>query len=103
MTNMLETSLEHRSCELLLRRGANPLKMGQDGMPDRLILWGNGLHFWVEFKKEKTGKLRPGQVVWKKYLERICDHVYVVDSYEFMVVLVGDFERKHGLATAHRF
>lgn len=99
----LEISLETRSCELLLRRGANAIKMGQDGWPDRLVLWGHGLHFWIEFKKPGGGKLRPGQVVIKKYLERINDPVFVVDSWEYMVVLVADFERKHGLATAHRF
>lgn len=98
----LEISLEQRCCDLAKRRGGDPVKMGQDGMPDRLIFWGHGLHFWVEFKKEKTGKLRPGQVVWKKYLERIGDKVFVVDTYEQFVGIIAGIEHEWGLGSAYR-
>jgi hypothetical protein len=54
----LETSLETRGCERLLREGAMPIKRGQDGEPDREVLWGRNLHLWIEFKKAKTGRVR---------------------------------------------
>jgi hypothetical protein len=75
----LEISLETRAVKLLLSRGANPIKYGQDGLPDRMVLWGKGRHFWIEFKKFRTGRLRAMQV-WKKYLNRIGDDVYVIDT-----------------------
>lgn len=98
----LETSLELRACIYLRRIGANPVKRGQDGEPDRQVLWGNGLHFWIEFKKAETGKLRPGQKVMAKYLRGIGDEVHVVDSFEQVKDIVDDFTIFHGGATAFR-
>jgi hypothetical protein len=98
----LEISLELRSVKLLLSRGANPIKYGQDGLPDRMVLWGNGRHFWIEFKKFRTGRLRALQKVWRKYLERIGDRVYVIDTFEEMEEVIRYWEVWCGPATAKR-
>lgn len=60
----LEVNIERRSCELiqqLLRDPDATPKHGRDGWPDRQVLLGNGLHYWLEFK-QLTGKLRAAQV-----------------------------------------
>lgn len=98
----LETSLETRAVRLLLSRGANPIKYGQDGLPDRMVLWGKGLHFWIEFKKFKTGRLRAAQKIWRKYLTRIGDDIYVIDTFEQLEQVINDWEFTHGPATAKR-
>jgi hypothetical protein len=98
----LEISLETRAVMLLLSRGANPIKYGQDGLPDRMVLWGKGRHFWIEFKKFRTGRLRAMQVIWKKYLNRIGDDVYVIDSYEQVEQVIEMWEKTYGPATAKR-
>lgn len=98
----LEVHLERRSVHHLIVVGAMPIKRGQDGEPDREVLWGQGLHFWIEFKKEKTGKLRPGQKVMKKYLEGIGDKVYVVDTFLQLLAVVDEWAKEHGPPTARR-
>lgn len=98
----LEVSLEKRAVRHLLAMGAMPVKRGQDGEPDREVLWGCCRHFWIEFKKEKTGKLRPGQKVMKKYLEGIGDLVYVVDSFSQIITITEWWLHKHGTPTAGR-
>lgn len=97
----LEISLETRSVAYLLERGAFPIKRGQGGEPDREVLWGNRLHFWVEFKKP-GGDVRPGQKVWEKYLKGIGDTHYFIDNFEALVEVVGRWELIHGPATARR-
>lgn len=96
----LETNLESRSCDLLRAHGADPVKRGQDGELDREVFWGRGLHFWVEFKKEETGRLRPSQRVWIKYKKPVGDLHYVVDTYAQMVEIVATWELIAGPATA---
>lgn len=98
----LEISLERRACTFLISRNALPEKEGFDGKPDRLVLWGDGRHFWIEFKKESTGRLRAMQKQWQKYLERIGDKVYIVDRFEQVVHIVATWEAEHGPAHARR-
>lgn len=98
----LETTLETRGCERLLREGANPEKEGQDGKPDRLVLWGRGLHFWIEFKKEKTGRKRAAQKIYAKYLTAIGDDVYFVDTYEQLLDIIETHLMLWGRPTAKR-
>jgi hypothetical protein len=98
----LETTLETWGYGRLLEVGANPIKYGQEGLPDRMVLWGRGLHFWIEWKKFKTGKLRASQKVWKKYLTRIGDKVYVIDTREQLEEVIAIWEMVYGPATARR-
>jgi hypothetical protein len=98
----LEITLELWAVKRLLEAGANPIKYGQDGLPDRMVLWGGGAHFWIEFKKAKTGKLRPAQKVWKKYLTRIGDMVYVINSRVQVEEVIAAWEWCYGPAKAHR-
>jgi hypothetical protein len=98
----LEISLENRGQAYLLREGAMPEKMGQDGKPDRLVLWGRGCHFWIEWKKPATGRIRPGQKTYAKYLRGIGDEVHFIDNFEQLVEVVQTFKLIHGPATAKR-
>lgn len=98
----LETSLETRGQKYLLREGALPEKLGQDGRPDRLVLWGKGRHFWIEWKKEKTGRVRPGQKAFAKYLWAIGDEVHFVDTFQQLVELVETWKLLYGPPTAGR-
>ena len=98
----LEISLETRGLEYLRANGCEPIKRGQNGEPDRQVLWGKNLHFWIEFKKEGTGRIRPGQKVWAKYLRGIGDKVYFVDAFEQMEEIVCRHRMVWGPATASR-
>lgn len=103
----LEINLESRSCALLTAHGAHPIKRGFDGEPDREILWGKSLHFWIEFKKEAKpgkagGKLRPRQELWKKYLIAIGDDYYLIDTFKQVADLIAIWELIYGRATADR-
>ena len=98
----LEKTLEDWGYGRLLEVGANPIKYGQEGLPDRMVLWGRGLHFWVEWKKFKTGRLRASQKVWKKYLTSIGDIVYVIDTREQLEEVICTWRFIYGPASAHR-
>jgi hypothetical protein len=98
----LETNLETRSCEALIRAGAMPVKRGQDGEPDRQVLWGRSLHFWIEFKKEKTGRIRRAQAIYAKYLRAIEDDVYFVDTFEQLMDIIETHISCWGRPTASR-
>lgn len=86
----------------MLRRHFNPLKEGQEGKPDRLILGGNGRHFWIEFKKEDTGRMRAMQKVWRKYLSSIGDKILIIDTYQQLLDYLDEWEMIYGPATAKR-
>jgi hypothetical protein len=98
----LEITLETRGCEYLIREGANPVKRGQNGEPDRQVLWGRGVHFWIEWKKEETGRIRWAQKVYIKYLHGIGDEVHVINNFVQLVEVVQRFKLIHGPATACR-
>ncbi|MCR9200710.1 MAG: VRR-NUC domain-containing protein [Planctomycetaceae bacterium] len=84
MTTPLEISEERRfvrHCESL---GLEALKLridGQDGFPDRTVFH-DGRTIYFEFKRAKTGKLRPQQRRWKKRLEQLGFEVIVPTSFE---------------------
>jgi hypothetical protein len=94
----LEATIEARSLAALRRAGAHTIKFGSEGWPDQLVLWGNGLHFWIEFKKEKTGRLRASQKARISIFRRWGDVVYLVDTYARMEQIIRDQEEKHGQA-----
>lgn len=98
----LETTLETRACAHLVHIGALPVKRGQYGEPDREVLWGGGRHFWIEFKKEKTGRRRTTQKIVAKYLTAIGDEVRFVDTFEQFYEIVWTWVLIHGTPTANR-
>lgn len=54
---------------------------GQDGFPDRSVFH-DGRTIFFEFKRARTGKLRPQQRRWKKRLEQLGFEVIVPTSFE---------------------
>lgn len=81
--------------------GADAVKRGQDGEPDREVFWGCDLHFWVEFKK-KGSTLRPSQIVWWKHKKPGGDSLYIIESREQVDYVISVWIGLHGPATAHR-
>lgn len=80
--NPRESSVEVAAIKLWLKLGAVAVrKDGREGWPDRLVLMGNGRHFWAELKTQ-TGQLRASQVEIKRQLEIGGDLVFVVRSVE---------------------
>ena len=74
---MREAGIEKKTIKALEALGCICLKVGHEGWPDRLILVGQGRHFWIEFKSP-TGRLRPDQKLRIKKLMRIGDPVLVL-------------------------
>jgi hypothetical protein len=73
---MRESSLEDFVVAECMKRKVLAVKHGRDGWPDRQILRGTGLHFWLELKSEE-GDLRPAQYVIAKLLTKLGDRVYI--------------------------
>ena len=99
---ILETTLEKKCCEYAREHGCFGLKQGNEGLEDRQFFWGNGRHFWVEFKKSETGRVRPLQAIIMKMHQNWGDKVYLVDQYNQFQHIIKDWEEKYGPATAIR-
>jgi hypothetical protein len=76
---MRESTFERATCARLEKLGAVCIKVGFDGWPDRLVLVGEGVHYWIEFKQER-GRLRANQILRIEHLRSIGDTVYVCKS-----------------------
>ncbi len=79
---MLEREIEKALVKEVKNRGGMALKFispGVSGVPDRLILFPNGIMSFIELKA--TGKrMRPLQIKRKWQLQELGFHVYCVDS-----------------------
>ena len=97
----LEKSLEDRCVEYARAHGCFAKKHGQDGWPDQQFFWGNGRHFWVEFKTP-AGHYRALQKVIGKMLQRWGDRVYGGPDFNFehFVSVIETYESIFGPATA---
>lgn len=75
---MLEAVIEENVCNKAKLKGWIPIKVGQQGWPDRLFLK-NGRYVWVEFKQpgEKPRVLQKVQI---KKLQDQGAEVHVIDS-----------------------
>lgn len=73
----LESSIERRVVEALEADGAVVLKMGYEGYPDRLVLIGDGEHYWIEFKRPGGG-LRTAQLRRIVKLRRMGEKVEII-------------------------
>lgn len=73
------TSVEQPVVECCEALGWVAKKDGQEGWPDRQILWAAGRHFWVETKTEK-GRLTPAQKVRIEWLRKRGETVFIPRS-----------------------
>jgi hypothetical protein len=75
----LERHIEDRGTTLLVNAGCVVLKLGQEGWPDRLVLWAPGRHFWIEWKA--PGKpMTKAQKVRIPRMRAMGESVYVLDK-----------------------
>ena len=70
------SSVEQPLVEGCKALGWATVKVGQEGWPDRLVLWTSGRHFWVETKNEE-GRLTPAQKVRIKWLRDRGETVFI--------------------------
>jgi hypothetical protein len=63
-------------------------KEGQDGWPDRLIIWAPGRHFWTELK-QPDGSLTAAQKQRIPWLRRLGETVFILDTRADITHLMG--------------
>jgi hypothetical protein len=74
----LERHIEDRGNKLLKAAGCVVLKLGQDGWPDRLVIWAPGRHFWIEWKSP-TGALTKAQEKRVPRMRKMGESVYILE------------------------
>lgn len=80
----LEANHENRFVIYARGLGLEALKLridGQDGFPDRTVVTPDGI-FYIEFKRDRSEKLRPQQRRWIKRLSVLGYTVLVAYSFE---------------------
>ena len=78
----LEKSVEQYLRKEMLKRGGRCIKQtGETGIPDRLCLFPDGRHAFVEMKRPE-GKLSPIQVAYHEQLRAMHQAVWVLWNYE---------------------
>jgi hypothetical protein len=80
----LELALERKAVKWLADHGCVALKMGSNGWPDRLVLLGHDLHFWVEFKRP-CGRLTRAQRLVIPRLEKMGETVVLAVSLDEVI------------------
>lgn len=89
---MRENVVERALVVKVKARGGMALKFvspGFDGVPDRLVLFPNGVIAFVELKAPGK-KLRPLQVKRKRQLESFGFNVYCIDGKEGIEVMLDE-------------
>jgi hypothetical protein len=76
---VLEANIERPSCEWLRAQGCDVFKLGQDGVPDRLVIYAPGRHYWLEFKRP-GGTLTAAQKKRIPMMRRRGHKVFVIDT-----------------------
>lgn len=78
---VFEKDIEQTLTREVKRRGGLSIKVGNDGLPDRLILLPGGVVFFAEVKRSdgRTSKL---QDIWIARIERLGFKVYVPKTKE---------------------
>lgn len=89
---MREAVQEHRAKTLCDAAGFEYVKRGKDGEPDREVLCGQGLHFWVEWKTE-SGELTPAQRVRIPRLLKRGDTVLVLTDASELIPTIAVFSK----------
>ena len=75
----LERTIEKRGDLLLYEAGFLTVKMGSQGWPDRLVLFGQGGHCWIEWKAP-GGKLTAAQERRIPKMRAAGDTVFICDD-----------------------
>jgi hypothetical protein len=91
---MRESMVEKKLVTEVKKREGLALKfvsMGFDGVPDRLILFPNGIAAFVEVKASEE-KMRPLQLKRKKTLEGLGFHVYCIDNVEMIGGILDEIQ-----------
>lgn len=89
-----ESIVEKRLVTEVKRRGGIAMKFvspGFDGVPDRIVLFPNGVIAFVEVKAPGE-KMRPLQIKRKKTLERLGFPVYCIDNIEMIGGILNEIE-----------
>ena len=79
-----EYKIEQYAVEELNNLGAWPIKYTstmERGLPDRLVLFPNGYHLWIEFKRSNRYVLAPLQKVQCNRLITYKQRVLLVNSF----------------------
>lgn len=92
-TQPLESYIERKVVEYARHFGVEQLKLnvqGRRGWPDRLFVFDNGQHVYIEFKRP-GGAVRASQLaVHRKLLNRKC-HVYICDAITDGIVIIDAY------------
>lgn len=89
-----ESIVEKRLVAEVKKRGGIAMKFvspGFDGVPDRIVLFPNGVIAFVEVKAPGE-KMRPLQIKRKKTLERLGFLVYCIDNTEMIGGILDEIE-----------
>jgi len=81
------TSVEQPLVEGCKALGWAAVKVGMEGLPDRLVLYAAGRHFWVETKR-RDGRLTPAQKVRIPWLRARGETVFIPASRAEVVALL---------------
>lgn len=80
---MLENKLEDKCCKEIEFLGGVAIKLknpGYRGLPDRLVLLPGRRVFFIEFKRERTGRLSAQQIKIAKQLKTLGFSIYIIDN-----------------------
>lgn len=82
-----EAGIEAHCVRCVEANGWVQKKEGQDGWPDRLVIWAPGHHFWIELK-QPDGSLTPAQLRRIPWLRRLGEVVFIPDTRQELTELM---------------
>lgn len=88
---VLEASVEAHLEKRMKKIGGRAHKFppAVKGAPDRIVVFPHGRIFFVELKREKTGRLSPAQELWHQRSLEMGHVVHVLDSREQVDAFIG--------------
>jgi hypothetical protein len=90
----LEARIEQKACEMIRRArpATTHLKIGWEGWPDQLVMFGDGVHAWAELK-QRGEPLRADQKVRIRNLIEAGECVLVVDDLADLPPLIANLKK----------
>ena len=90
---MLESKIQQSIQRVLKSYGCLAIKQESPpvGIPDLLVLTGDGTHFWIEVK-QPNGMLSPCQKTFHIKLTRRGDRVYICRNKQDAIDALNDFK-----------
>jgi hypothetical protein len=89
----IELHIENRGTRLLKAAGCLVLKVGDDGWPDRLVIWMARRHFWIEWKSP-NGELTKAQKIRIPRLRAMGESVYILERAADALAALAEEQRK---------